>query len=538
MKRNVKILDCTLRDGGRIIDCKFENDTISGIARNLVNAGIDIVEIGFLRDHKLVDYKENSTFFTETAQIIPFIPEDRKNSIFVAFIDFDMYDFSVLEKCDGKSITGIRVGFTKSQFMNKRQELRECLLKVKEQGYTLFIQGVNSLGYSDKELLEVIEFVNAIEPYSYGIVDTYGGMYLEDMVHYYNLVDYNLQQDICIDIHSHNNFQSSFTFAQEIIRLSGGKRTIILDATMEGMGKCAGNLNTELIVDYLVRKKEYDYNIDLILDTIDCYLAPYKSNYSWGYSIPAFMSGIYKAHPNNIIYLTQKYRLSNRDIKYILSGIDDKKRLSYDYDNIQKVYRNYCERRIDDKAAISSLREILEGKQVLVLVPGVSINTYANEIKSFIEQESPVVISVNFVPKQFEIDFAFYANTIHWEKVSLQIDHSKCILTSNIHEKTNGTFLVDYSTLIVEDSSLYDNSTIMLLNLLKDVGVKEIKLAGFDGLKEHSDNYVNSSFPNTPTNISIEEINKEIRELYRKYKNKVEGKIELGFLTPSIYERL
>ena len=108
----------------------------------------------------------------------------------------------------------------------------------------------------------------------------------------YNVVDYNLNSDICIDIHSHNNFQLSFAFAQETIRLSGDKRNIILDSTLNGMGKCAGNLNTELIVDYLIRKKNYDYELDGILDIIDRYLAPLKNNYSWGYSIPAFMAGI------------------------------------------------------------------------------------------------------------------------------------------------------------------------------------------------------------------------------------------------------
>lgn len=537
MKKNIKILDCTLRDGGRLIDCKFENEIIFGITENLVNAGIDIIEIGFLRDNKLVDYKGNSTFFTEISQIIPYIPKDRKNSMFVAFIDFDMYNFSMLEKCDGKSVTGIRIGFTKEQFFSRRQELKECLLKVKEQGYMLFIQGVNSLGYSDRELLDVIQFVNDIMPYSYGIVDTYGGMYLEDMVHYYNLVDYNLQQDICIDIHSHNNFQSSFTFAQEIIRLSGGKRNIILDATMEGIGKCAGNLNTELIVDYLVRKKEYDYDIDMILDTIDYYLTAYKKNYSWGYSIPSFISGIYRTHPNNIIYLTKKYRLSNRDIKYILSAIDEKKRQIYDYDNIQKVYRSYCERKIDDKETVGYLKKKLEAQTILVIVPGMSINIYTKEIKNYIKEKKPIVISVSFIPKQFDVDFVFYANTIHWNKISTKIDHSKCILASNIYEDVDGTHLVDYSTLIAEDSILYDNSTIMLLNLLKNLCVAEISLAGFDGLKENGDNYVNSSFPNTHMGLSTDLINREIRNLYRQYENKIESKLKIGFLTPSIYER-
>lgn len=100
--KNIRILDCTLRDGGRILDCKFENRTILNMAKDLTFAGIDIVEMGFLRDVKLVNYNGNSTFFTQTEQIIPFIPCNRKKTMFVAFIDFDMYDFTNLESCDGK----------------------------------------------------------------------------------------------------------------------------------------------------------------------------------------------------------------------------------------------------------------------------------------------------------------------------------------------------------------------------------------------------------------------------------------------------
>lgn len=535
--KNVQVLDCTLRDGGRIIDCKFEDNTIAEMARDLTNANIDIVEMGFLRDHESVQYQGNSTFFTETAQIQPFIPKDRKATMFVAFIDFNMYDFSFLEPCDGKSITGIRVGFTKTQFENQYDELKKYLLKVKQQGYTLFVQGVNSLAYSDRELLDLIDLINEVSPYSYGVVDTYGAMYLDDIVHFYNLVDYNLNSDICIDVHSHNNFQSSFAFAQEIIRLADGKRKIILDATLNGMGKCAGNLNTELIVDYLVRKKNYDYDTDMILDAIDRYLYPLRKEYSWGYSIPAFMAGIYKAHPNNVIYLTEKYRLNSKDIKYIISGIEEQTRQKYDYDNIQRVYREYCDRKIDDSAVLSELKGEFEGKKVLVLAPGKSIEDYHERIREYILTETPIVISVNFQRKQLKSMYTFFANTIHWEKNSSYLDHSKCIISSNVHTDVDDVMLVDYSSLIVEDSILYDNSTIMLLNLLKKLHVQEIQLAGFDGLKENEENYVNLSFPNRKTDLSYEATNKEVRKLFEQFKHKVEGKIRVGFLTPSIYGR-
>lgn len=535
--RSVQLLDCTLRDGGRIIDCKFDDSTIAHMAKDLTAAHIDIIEMGFLRDDKLVDYKGNSTFFTNVSQIEPFLPADRRNAIYTAFIDYNMYDFSRLDRCDGNSITGIRVGFTKKQFDTELDKIKQVLYRVKKLGYALFVQGVNSLAYTDRELLDLIDMINEVRPYSFGIVDTYGAMYLDDIVHFYNLVDYNLDSDICMDIHSHNNFQSSFAFAQEIIRLADGKRKVILDATLNGMGKCAGNLNTELIADYLVRKKNRDYDIDKILDAIDSYLVPLKTDNEWGYSIPAFMAGIYKSHPNNVIYLTEKYRLNSKDIKYILSGIEEGTRQRYDYDNIQNVYRTYNENLIDDKQSIRILREKLQGKSVLVLAPGRSVHDYRDRIGTYIEKENPVVISINFIPAHFKSDFFFYANTIHWQRVCDEIDHGSCIVTSNIHENAQDTLLVDYSSLIVEDSRLYDNSTIMLLNLLKKLEISRIAIAGFDGLKENGDNYINPAFPNKSTEMSVTETNKEVRKLFGQYKEKVQGKIDIEMLTPSIYEK-
>ncbi len=534
--KSIQILDCTLRDGGRIIDCKFDNSTITNMARDLSDAGIDIIEMGFLRSHDLVEYHGNSTFFTEVPQISQFIPHNSKNAMYVAFIDFNMFDFDKLEVCDGNSITGIRVGFTKKQFENQLSEIKNALLKVKSQGYKLFVQGVNSLAYSDRELLNLIDLINEVEPYSYGIVDTYGGMYLDDLVHYYNLIDYNLNKDICIDIHSHNNFQSSFAFAQEIIRLAEGKRNVIFDATLNGIGKCAGNLNTELISDYLSRKKNIDYNLDKLLDTTDRYLTPLRQHYSWGYSIPAFMAGIYKSHPNNIIYLTEKYRLNNKDIKHIISGIDEETRQKYDYDNIRRIYKEYNENLIDDGCCINELRAEIEGNEILIVVPGSSINKCRQQIDNFIKGNAPIVISVNFIPQHIKCDYHFFANSIHWGKVCRDVDRNKCILVSSMHENIMGTKLVDYSSLIVEDSILYDNSTIMLLNLLKKLNVSKIRLAGFDGLTGECNNYVDDSFLNVNERLSVKETNKEVKRLYENYKSKVREKIEVKIITPTLYE--
>lgn len=535
--KNIQILDCTLRDGGRIINCQFENTVIRGMIQNLTDANIDIIEMGFLRSKELTHYEQNSTFFTEVKQMKPFLSKKRKNTVYVAFADFGMYDFACLEKCDGETITGIRVGFTKDQFINQRDKIRNDFFRVKEQGYRLYVQGVNTLAYTDRELLELIDIINEIKPYSFGIVDTYGAMYLEDITHYYSLVDYNLSKEICIDIHTHNNFQLSFAFAQQIISLASGKRKIILDATLNGMGKCAGNLNTELIVDFLVRKKDYDYDIDEILDVIDRYLYPIKKKYHWGYSIPAFMAGIYKAHPNNIIYLTEKYRLNSKDIKYIISGIDERTRQRYDYDKIQTVYKKYCTYIVDDSCVIKDLAAIFTNRHVLILVPGKSIITYQDKIENCISNRKPIVICVNFYPKNTYYDYLFYANTIHWEKISRRVERKKSIVTSNIHVDTEGTYLVDYTSLIMEESFLYDNSTIMLLNLLKKLQVSKITLAGFDGFKTDEENYIDNTFPDMGDRNIIKKKNDEVKSLVNQYMNRVRGKISVSFLTPSIYDK-
>ena len=112
------------------------------------------------------------------------------------------------------------------------------------------------------------------------------------------------------------------------------------------------------------------------------------------------------------------------------------------------------------------------------------------------------------------IHYTFYANTIYWEKDNEYIDSFKCIVTSNIHTDIEGVYLVDYSALINEEDVLYDNSTIMLLNLLKKFYVKEISLAGFDGLRENAENYVNTSFSNKRGDMTLADTNKEVKKMY------------------------
>ena len=385
--KNVQILDCTLRDGGRIIDCSFEDHVIIGIGKQLKAAGINIIELGFLRDKS--DYNGNSTFFSSVQDANHYISEisgscQSRDEKYVLFMDYGLYRQENLEIANMNGVSGIRYGFTKKDYLSDRDLIKKEMKEIKAKGYDLYCQAVNTHGYKKDELIDLIQMANEIRPVSFGIVDTYGSMYLDDLEHIWKIIDCHLSEEIAIDFHSHNNMQMSFALTQRIIQLLDSKRKLIIDATLNGMGKCAGNLNTELIVDFLIRKYNYDYDMDMILDAIDRYLVPIKKHIDWGYSIPAFMAGIYKAHPNNIIYLTEKYRLNSKDIKYIISAIDEKSRQRYNYDNIKKIYKDYCMNKVDDTHTIIRLTKNFMEKKVLILAPGRTIQIYHDRIFQYI----------------------------------------------------------------------------------------------------------------------------------------------------------
>jgi 4-hydroxy 2-oxovalerate aldolase len=526
---NVKILDCTLRDGGRIIDCAFPDSATRRITDGLVKAKIDIIELGFLRDGRDVNYEGNSTFFTEVEQISKFTG-NRGSSEFVAFIDFGMFDFNTLKPFDGSSIDGLRIGFTKKDYVNSYDSLVSSFKKAKECGYKLYVQGVNSLNYSDKELLEILETVNDIKPDSFGIVDTYGAMYIDDVTRLYNLIDHNLDKDIAIDFHSHNNFQLSFSFAQEVIKLSRGVRKIIIDSTLNGMGKQAGNLNTELLVDYLIRKMDYDYNFESILDNIDTNILKMSEFERWGYSTSAFMSGIYKSHPNNVIYLLEKHRLDTNGIKNILSMMNDKERQQYDYSKLDSLFKEYLEMKYDDTKEIDELKKIFESKPVLVLAPGNTIKTHSMQINEHIAAKSPVIISLNFI-SEYKDAFVFWANKKRFETLQI-MDVSKNILTSDIKSKSNGETIVSYHGLF-DSGVVYESSLPLLLNLLKKLGVKSVAIAGMDGyVSQSQDDYFDKTLMLSSKKRDSKASNKELSDFLKKYiKN-----FNVELITPSIFK--
>ena len=208
------------------------------------------------------------------------------------------------------------------------------------------------MGYSDSELIEFINMINTLEPYCLSIVDTFGSMYIDDLQRVFSLIDHNLIGSCKIGFHSHNNMQMSSALSQEFVRMSFGKRKVVVDATLSGMGRGAGNTPLELIAQYMVTKYNYNYDMDAILDVIDGYMDNIRSKCAWGYDTNYFIAGTYSAHVNNIAYLKNKSSIRYKDIRYILNKIGAQPRKRYNYDLLDSTYMNYINSDIDDSEVV------------------------------------------------------------------------------------------------------------------------------------------------------------------------------------------
>src|SRR5699024_5836630 len=130
---------------------------------------------------------------------------------------------------------------------------------------------VGTAGYSDEELIRLIKRINQLNPYAFYLVDTLGTMYGKLLLRQIILADNNLAEGIKLGYHSHNNLQMSFANAQKLLEYKTD-RTLILDCSANGMGRGAGNLCTELILNYYNREYDSRYRVLPILETVDKYI--------------------------------------------------------------------------------------------------------------------------------------------------------------------------------------------------------------------------------------------------------------------------
>ncbi|WP_295419219.1 aldolase catalytic domain-containing protein [uncultured Subdoligranulum sp.] len=517
---DIKLLDCTLRDGGYINDWNWGFGSARRIIQSLTRAGTDLVEVGFLRN--VEGYNPDVTVCNTIEELNRLLPPEgqRGHTMYSGMAMRSNYDIAKLSPYDGHGIEVIRITAHDYDIRDGMDFARE----VKARGYKLSINPINIMGYADKDLLWIFDQVNAIHPWQFSIVDTFGSMRRRDLERIVSLADHNLAPDIRLGLHLHENMALSFCLAQEFMdRPMLRDKTV--DASLMGMGRAPGNLPIELVADYRNETGNCHYDLDEIMDAIQDHIAPIKGESQWGYTPAYFLSARFNLHRNYAEHLLNKGDLTNRDINHILAAIDDSKKTVFDAAYADKLYTEYRNRRTDDAAALAALQTAFGGKRVLVLAPGASLAT-AEGRAAVQAAGADVTVSANFVPDFVQPDYAFFTNAKRFDEEAVY--PCPVILTSNLRADTAAT-VVNYDRLAGTDAQ-GGNSVLMLLRLLRLCGASEVLLAGADGYRAGTPAYADAGL-HTHTGRG-DAYNAQVAGAIRA------AGLPVQFVTPSEYERV
>ena len=519
---NISLLDCNLRDGGYINNWHFGKEAIDFVIDRLDRSGIDMIEVGFLRN---VEYDGDCTLFPDLESANSVLPKSGRHSMYAGMIDMgDPIDIDSIPPYREGGLDALRVIF-KQDMLEKGYEY---VRRLKPLGYRIMVQLVSTDTYTDDELADAVRRFSGLGPYAIYIVDTLGMMRREELMHLVGILDENMDKGIVLGYHSHNNLQQARGNAEAIVE-SGLDRDVMIDASVFGMGRGAGNLNEELFADYLNEYHSKNYRIEPMLEIVDRYLMDIYKDSFWGYSLPYYLSAKNRVHPNYAKFYAEKGTLTEKMFNELLRTISKEDSHVFSRETANRYYVDFMDNYIDDSESVSSLREELRGREVLVIAPGDNHIDQSDRIDDCIRKMDPVIISVGFVPANYGLDYVFCSNPKRYE--SIEDSGHRFLMTSNIRPREGcDAMMFNYSSYISEDQSQIDNAGITLIDLLRACSVRRIYLAGMDGYGFRS---ARNSYPDPrlSSDHEVEMFNEGVVRVLKRIRNDT----ELVFVTDSMY---
>jgi hypothetical protein len=517
---NIQVLDCTLRDGGYVNNWEFSHGQICKITKSLNQSNVDIIELGYLNDKKGVNL--NSTLFDSLESIDVAIGELDLTAQLVIMIDLFAVDVDKLPYKSKTRVDGIRLAF-------HQKDTNEAVLAAKKiiaLGYKLFFQPMVTKNYDNNEFTTLIKKANSLHVYAFYVVDSFGSMTLDEFQKYINLADINLDEGIKLGYHSHNNMQLAFSNAINLCT-SSIDREVILDSSIYGMGRGAGNLNTELIIDYLNTTSKYKYEVMPLLEVIDEILAYYFKKNSWGFSPTQYLSASLDCHPNYASYLVNKKTTHIVDIKQILDKIPLEKRNSFNKQIADNLYKEYL---LTDKSKAKGQLNISSDKKILLVASGSSVNDSLALIKNKVASDNYVVIALNHKP-QFNCDYYFFSNQQRFDEFTDELPLEKQVITTNVSSEALTGAVISLKDITYVEKSFVTNVTILMINYLILNHIKKVEIAGLDGHQIGKNNY---AYDETSM-VSNENLFEELNEIVNDSLLKLKDAINIELITPSVY---
>jgi len=310
----IKVLDCTIRDGGLINNHDFDFKFVRAVYKALSEAGVDYMEIGYKNSKKLFSSKEFGTWKfcddNDIKKVIDGIDSQTKISVMV---DVDRVDTDDILPRKDSPVHMIRV----ASYIKDIDKAIYLVNHFADKGYETT---VNIMAISKALDNELTEALNQLESESKAkvvyIVDSFGSLYQETTEFLIKKAKSILKTKE-VGIHAHNNQQLAFGNTIEAIIHDAN----YVDGTIYGLGRAAGNCPLELLLGFLKNPK---FDIRPILDVISKEFIPLREKIEWGYIIPYAITGILDEHPRAAIALRDSDKKENyREFYESLVGEDE-----------------------------------------------------------------------------------------------------------------------------------------------------------------------------------------------------------------------
>lgn len=504
--KEVKILDCTLRDGGYCNNWQFDKKSAFEVIRALNNAGVDIIEVGYKtpNTHNSKSFEGLFKFCTESQ--LRFLEEyssveyavmvDAKEFLTESHVDYSAV-MDCFPACDQSLFNWVRVATHNTNL----QGAIELVDVIHDLGYkvTLNLMGISLL--SEENLQKAFSLAATADIDVLYFSDSFGDQNPNDIIHCINSLRSHYKGKI--GIHSHDN--NGLAFANSITAISAGIDYV--DSTIMGMGRGAGNLKTEQILLFLYFKlKKLSVNPDELLDIIDSIFIPLHIKYKWGWDYSYMLSALQNIHPTycQLLRATNQYTIGQ--VSEILNCIEPTQREKYSDEALLSAIDSVVNLPIQMNEKLTELPnyEPIVDDTFLVIATGPSVTDYQHELVTFINQIQPVVIECNPKNSIFEITSKKYFKSIlNWVRLKKALDDPKIscapIITglAEIPEKYNNCQnILSVPCHISKNNVSLNKAKITLpayvvgmfgigLALLSEP--KIVYLAGFDGYQDIND---------------------------------------------------
>ena len=294
----IKVCDCTIRDGGLMNSSNFSIETVRNVYKAACEAKIDMVELGYHNSKTMFDEKEFGAWRFCDEHMLQQVVEGIENNGTKLVVMQDAHK-AFAEDMAPKSesvIDVVRVA-TYVKDIDKAIHLANSAI---EKGYeaTINIMAVSNL--IERELDEALQQIKReTKVIAVYIVDSFGAMYSEDIDYMVDKYQTILGDKIEVGIHCHN--QQQLGYANTIQGIIKGAN--YLDSTLYGFGRAAGNCPTELLIGFLKNPK---YNIRPLFQVLGSDILPLRDTMHWGYSVPYMISGMLNQHPQAAMEMMKK----------------------------------------------------------------------------------------------------------------------------------------------------------------------------------------------------------------------------------------